>query len=471
MTRLSLRVRLLLLTIGLLAIGLSAGGGIAITALRGHLVGQVDDRLRPVAEVFARVPPGQLNGTGRPDAVAAGMDLLGSPYLTVLGPDGEPEREIAPARQFDQPKPLLPDVAATGVLLDVPAQEGGGRWRLIKLSRGTSGSIAAAASLSSVDATVERLRTVCLLTGAALLLVLAAAGWVAVRAGLQPLDRIEQTAAAIAGGDLSHRVPGQAGPKTEVGRLTAALNGMLVQIETAFAARAASEAKMRRFVADVSHELRTPLAGIKGFADLYEMGALPEKTDIDRTMRRIRAESGRLAQLTDDLLFLAQFDDQPSLQLGPTDLRTLAADARHDLRALDPARAITLTGPGGQPITAAEILGDEARLRQVVTNLAGNVIAHTPAGTAVRIGVGTLDGTAILEIEDAGPGLTPERAGKVFDRFYRAEDSRTRTGHGGAGLGLSIAWSIVVAHGGRIELRTAEGDGATFRVLFPALSC
>jgi two-component system, OmpR family, sensor kinase len=470
MTRLSLRVRLLMLTVGFLAIGLSAGGGIAITALHGHLVGQIDDRLRPVAEVFARVPPGQLNGTGRPNAVAAGMDLLGSPYLAVLGPDGALEREIAPARQFDQPKPLLPDVAATGVPVDVPAQEGGGQWRLIKLPRESSGSVVAAASLSSVDATVERLRTVCLLTGAALLLVLAAAGWFAVRAGLRPLDRIEQTAAAIAGGDLSHRVPRKAGPRTEIGRLTAALNGMLVQIETASAARAASEAKMRRFVADVSHELRTPLAGIKGFADLYEMGALPEKADIDRTMRRIRAESGRLAQLTDDLLLLAQFDDQPSLQLGPTDLRTLAADARHDLRALDPARAITLTGPCGQPIIAAEILGDEARLRQVVSNLVGNVIAHTPTGTAVRIGVGTLDGTAILEIEDAGPGLTPEQAGKVFDRFYRAEDSRARTGHGGAGLGLSIAWSIVAAHGGRIELSSAECGGATFRVLFPALS-
>jgi two-component system OmpR family sensor kinase len=307
-----------------------------------------------------------------------------------------------------------------------------------------------------------------------MLVLLVAAGWFAIGAGLRPLRRIEATAAGIAAGDLTRRVPEVAAPRTEVGRLSAALNGMLGQIETAFAARARSEARMRRFVADVSHELRTPLFGIHGFTELYRMGGLPRRSDVDSTMDRIERESARLARLTEDLLLLARLDDQsasatPALQPAPMDLRTLAADAHRDLTALDPARPVSLTGPDGIPAAgSAPVLGDEARLRQVVSNLVGNAIAHTPSGTPVRIGVGTVGGEAVLEIADAGPGIAPEQAERVFDRFYRADDSRTRTGGAGAGLGLAIAQSLVEAHCGRIELVTAPGQGATFRMVLPA---
>ncbi|MEU6641693.1 HAMP domain-containing sensor histidine kinase [Saccharomonospora sp. NPDC046836] len=308
-------------------------------------------------------------------------------------------------------------------------------------------------------------------TGAGLLVVLGVAGWFAVRAGLRPLRRIEDTAAAIAGGDLTRRIPDLAVPRTEVGRLSASLNGMLGQLENAFAARAASEEAMRAFVADVSHELRTPLFGIKGFAQLYLMGGLPERADVDRTMRRIDAEADRLKGLTENLLLLAQLDnaalhERAPVELEPTDLRTLAADAAHDLRALDPSRPIRLTGPGGGQAKAAPILGDEARLRQVVVNLVSNVVAHTPAGTPVRIGVGTADGAAVFEIADSGPGLSPEAAARVFDRFYRVDSSRAR---GGTGLGLAIVRSLVTTQGGDVELRTAPGEGATFRIVFPVL--
>jgi two-component system OmpR family sensor kinase len=302
-----------------------------------------------------------------------------------------------------------------------------------------------------------------------LLAVLAVAGWYAVRAGLAPLRRIEQTAADIAGGDLSHRVPELAGPNTEVGRLSASLNTMLSQLEQAFTARAESEARMRRFVADVSHELRTPLFGIKGFSQLYHMGALPARADVELSMSRIEAESTRLAELVEDLLLLAQLDES-ALVVEPTpmDLRTLAADARHDLRALDPTRPVTLTGPGGAgPAGPAPVHGDEARLRRVVSNLLGNAIAHTPPGTPVRIGVGTLDGHSVLEIADEGPGLSKQAAERVFDRFYRADSSRNRSEGGGAGLGLAIVQSLVAAHGGTVELRAASGRGASFRVLLP----
>ncbi|MFI0422790.1 sensor histidine kinase [Spongiactinospora sp. 9N601] len=291
------------------------------------------------------------------------------------------------------------------------------------------------------------------------------------RAGLAPLRRIEETAAAIAAGDLARRVPENMPPRTEVGRLSAALNGMLGQIEQAFAAREESQARMRRFVADVSHELRTPLFGIRGFSELYRMGGLTGPHDVDTTMARIHSESGRLAALVEDLLLLARLDEgdaAPPMDLAPMDLRTLAADARQDLRALDPSRPIRLTGvdhrsaPSGAPV-----LGDEARLRQVMANLVGNAVAHTPAGTAVRVGVGTRGGEALLVIEDEGPGLTSEQAARVFDRFYRVDGSRGRERGGGAGLGLAIARSIVTAHGGRIALSTAPGKGAAFTIALP----
>jgi two-component system OmpR family sensor kinase len=332
--------------------------------------------------------------------------------------------------------------------------------------------VVSAAPLAEADATITQLRVSSLVTGAGLLVVLTAAGWFALGRGLRPLRRIEHTAAAIAGGDLTRRVPVLASPGTEIGHLAASLNTMLGQLEGAFADRAASEARMRTFVADVSHELRTPLFGIKGSTELYRMGALPEASDVDAAMHRIDREATRLTALTEDLLLLAQLDEAPEDQLdrAPMDLRTLAVDARHDLRTLDPAREVALTGPGGiGPPGPAPVDGDEARLRQVVTNLVGNAAAHTPPGTPVRIGVGTAEGRAVLEVADDGPGMTAEQAEKVFNRFYRADRSRTRTGGADAGLGLSIARSLARAHGGEVELETVLGEGACFRLALPLL--
>lgn len=291
------------------------------------------------------------------------------------------------------------------------------------------------------------------------------------RGGLRPLRRIETTAAAIADGDLSSRVPELAASRTELGRLAAALNGMLDRIEASDAARAAATERMRRFIADASHELRTPLFGIKGFTELYGMGGMPERTDVDAAMGRIEREAARLVRLVEDLLLLARLDESAAaglpLRLTPMDLRTLTADALHDLRALDPRRPVTLTGPGGGPPGPGPVLGDEARLRQVTSNLVGNAVAHTPPGTPVRIGVGTQDGLAVLELQDEGPGMSQEQAARAFDRFYRADDARGRTASGGAGLGLAIVDSLVTAHHGRVEVRTAPDEGATFRILLP----
>ncbi|MER8183385.1 HAMP domain-containing sensor histidine kinase [Kitasatospora sp. NPDC094015] len=373
-----------------------------------------------------------------------------------------------------------------GTCFTVPGERGEGSWRVLVLpmqrlgagtpgataTGATAGEFAAAApsyllvavSLDDVDAVLGRLRTTFLTIGGVVLLGIAGLGAFAVRAGLRPLRKIEQGAQRIASGELSHRMP-DLGQRTEVGRLSTALNGMLSQIESAFSARAASEARMRRFVADASHELRTPLAGIRGFAELHRMGAL---SDTDRAMDRIESEAVRLGGLVEDLLTLARLDEERPLDLEPMDLRTLAADALHDLTALDPGRPVALTGPDGtgapQP---APVLGDEARLRQVVTNLVGNAVKHTPSGTAVRIGVGTVDGGCLLEVADQGPGLSPGQAVQVFERFYRVDASRSRHEGGGAGLGLAIASALVRAHGGALTLDTAPGRGAAFRVQLP----
>jgi two-component system, OmpR family, sensor kinase len=482
LTRSSLRARLLAISLVLLVAGLAVSNVLVIGALRGHLETRVDEQVSPLATAFSRLPPRILDAD-RSGTVSRGLtgrtDLLTDLYVAHLTQDGAVDNVVRTPESGRPAGPRLPRLDAAAVAahggrpFELAGRGGGDRWRVVALRHVAGGSVVVAASLHGVNATIGRLRTDCALIGAGVLVLLGTAGWFAVRAGLRPLHRIEGTAAAIAGGDLSHRIPDLAAPGTEVGRLSAALNGMLTQLEAAFDARAGSEARMRRFVADASHELRTPLSGIKGFAELYRMGGLPERSDVDRTMLRIESEATRLARLVEDLLLLARLDghhgsgDLP-LHPAPMDMRTLAADALHDVRALDPGRPVRLTGLNGGPPTTAPVLGDESRLRQAVTNLVGNAVTHTPPGTPVRITVGTDGDEAVLTVEDDGPGLTGEQASMVFERFYRADASRSRTGAGGAGLGLAIVSSVVAAHDGRVELRTAPGEGTVFRMVLPA---
>jgi len=476
------------------------------------------------------LPPGAGAGRAGTDG-SGGRSWLPSQFVVAFASaDGHLAEQFRLPVAAGDPRPLWPSMDADALRarmnrpFDVPSDHGGGSWRVLivpvtveqpgrpgqdgsggagpgdvsgvgagptpgAVGRNGPGDQAArngpvgqgpgealpagvvvASSLDDVSTTTSRLSTAFLLIGALVAALLGVAGWFAVRAGLRPLRRIEATAAEIAAGlPLSHRMP-EASPRTEVGRMSSALNGMLAQIESAFAARAASEARMRRFVADASHELRTPLAGIRGFAELYRMGALADEVDVRRTMARIESEAVRLGGLVEDLLTLVRMDEQRPLLLAPMDLRTLAVDALHDTTALDPSREVTLTGPGGTgtPPGQATVLGDEARLRQVVANLVGNAVAHTPHGSPVRIGVGTVDGYGLLEVADAGPGLAPEQAARVFERFYRVDASRSRATGGGAGLGLSIVSALVAAHGGTVELDTAPTKGSTFRVRLPS---
>ncbi|MEU9076269.1 HAMP domain-containing sensor histidine kinase [Kitasatospora sp. NPDC048538] len=489
-SRLSLRARLLVLALGLVTTGLAVSDTVVLGTVRMQLVEQLDQQLQRFGQPLSHRTPARP-GTGDPARPASGRrSMLPSQYLVqFLSSDGKVQAVMRQPVSDSDPAPQLagldPTRTAPDAPFDLPDQRGHRSWRVLVLPlqgpRSSTGPSAyaspavtptyvmVAVSREDIDATIGKLRTSFLAIGGAVLVLIAALGLFAVRAGLRPLRRIEAGAERIAAGELSHRMP-ELSPGTEVGRLSIALNGMLTQIEAAFAARAESEARMRRFVADASHELRTPLAGIRGFTELYRMGALPTESDVRRTMSRIESEAVRMGALVEDLLVLARVDEERPLDLAPMDLRTLAADALHDLTALDPTRPVALTGPSGAGSPgAAPVLGDEARLRQVVTNLVGNAVKHTPPGTPVRIGVGGAGGVCLLEVADAGPGLTEEQAQQVFDRFYRVDASRSRHDGGGAGLGLAIATALTRAHGGTLSLDTTPGAGATFRVELPTI--
>jgi two-component system OmpR family sensor kinase len=338
--------------------------------------------------------------------------------------------------------------------LTVAARTGDGRYRLRVSIEGDhpNSQLFIAAPLRSEDNTLHRLFVIELLVTAIVLAALAAVGMWIVRLGLRPLREIELTAAAITAGDLSQRVdhPDEA---TEVGRVGSALNAMLDRIET-------SDRRLRRFIADASHELRTPLAAVRAYAELFGRGAATHPADLERSMSGISREAERMSLLVDDLLLLARLDEGRPLEREPVDLAAVVGDAVDAARVVEPERPIELAV---EPVT---VTGDATRLRQVLDNLLANARAHTPAGTPVEVELRRADGAAALIVADHGPGLAEREAARVFERFYRADSSRSRAS-GGAGLGLSIVAAVTEAHGGTVELRPTPGGGATFVVTLP----
>jgi two-component system OmpR family sensor kinase len=322
-----------------------------------------------------------------------------------------------------------------------------------------------AVPFTEIDATLNHLLVIEGFVISGVLAALAAAAWWLVRLGLRPLDRIAATAGAIAAGDLSHRVE-RAEPRTEVGRLGLALNAMLARLEEAFAERRASEERLRRFLADASHELRTPLASIRGYAELFRIGAARDAPDVAKAMSRIEDESARMGVLVEDLLALARLDEIRDAHREPVDLTALAGDAVNDARAVAPDREIELRGAGNGDVV---VDGDPDQLRQVLANLVRNALVHTPAGTPIEVALSAGRKEATLEVRDHGPGLPTKDPSELFDRFWRGDGpARPRSRRGaGAGLGLAIVAGIVHAHGGRAEAADAEGGGARFTVVLP----
>jgi signal transduction histidine kinase len=314
--------------------------------------------------------------------------------------------------------------------------------------------------LSAVGSEVRGLVLAELITGAVLVGLLALAGRWLIGRGLAPLDRMASTADMITSrGDLTARMPDPR-DHAEAGRLAAAINTMLDRIQQAFGARWQSEQKVRQFAADASHELRTPLTTIRGYAELYRQGALgPDK--LPNAMRRIEQEADRMASLVAELLELARLDrSNSSLDLTDTDLAELVRDAVADAKAVEPLRPVRATAPNSLIVVA-----DESRIRQVLANLLGNVREHTTPDTPVAVRLTRAGQGALLEVTDAGQGMSEEEAARAFDRFFRGSQ-RDGGGHG-SGLGLAIVQAIATAHGGHAMLRSAPGAGTSVQIWIP----
>ncbi len=484
LARYPLRVTLVAAVLALVTLAIAAIGTASVLAVRTYLLDRADGDVRATAELIAGTPRTLVVGDPPSDF-----------FLAIQTPYGI-------ARYYQSPRfseadlPALPATRERLVaVVDKPYTTRGGngrlRWRVMIMLKANGEYVVVAESLTTMDSTIGRLVWAELLIGVGILMLVGLGGAAVVRRSLHPLREIEATAVAIAGGDLTRRVPEPAAggepPRTEVGQLGLALNTMLTQIEAAFTARSRSEQaalrseeRMRQFVADASHELRTPLTTIRGFAELYRQGAAREPEQVASVIRRIEDEAARMGLLVEDLLLLARLDEQRPLLRTPVDLRVVAGDAVSAARVIAPDRRITLDlGGVTGPVT---VLGDESRLRQVVGNLMTNAVTHTPAGTPVVLRLARAGTEVVIEVSDTGPGLSPEQAERVFERFYRADAARTRrapavpgtTGtpeaSSGTGLGLAIVAALVAAHAGTVEVVTGPGQGATFAVRLPAVA-
>jgi two-component system, OmpR family, sensor kinase len=564
--RTPLRVKLITVVLGLVAMALAAISVISISVLNRDLLGQADTQ---ITTLWQQAQSHHFN----PNAIANSIGP--EPWVFELGTAHSPpqpfEGTIGASTSPDLTSADVAWLTANPLQPLTVAGQPGGKWRVAAYPNfpfsvngvPTTGTLIIGVDVTSTYATIGQLVVIDVIVSALLLLLLLIVGVAVVRASLRPLTDIERTAGAIAGGDLTRRVP-DADPRTEVGRLGGSLNVMLSQIEAAFDARAESEfaarrseERMRQFVADASHELRTPLTAIRGFAEYYrqrggtaelaggaaglgggpaelpggsagqralangtdhsgpsadpsEAGTAPSprhashaepdrtgpltRAELDRIMRRVEQESSRMGVLVEDMLLLARLDQQRPLEQHTVDMLTLAADAVHDARVVAPDRSINLTVGAG---AALLVIGDEVRLRQVIGNLMSNALNHTPdeTGIEVRVRLGSLDEwraaaaaaaaattpgrpavavavpdvqpfpAVVFEIADQGTGLTPAQAEHVFERFYRADQARTRPG--GTGLGLAIVAALVAAHGGTVWVESSPGNGAIFRIAIP----
>ncbi len=545
----SLRAKITGVTVLLLTFGLVVAGAGTVSVLRGYLMDQTDDKVnslyasalgQPAAKVadcaFTYQPNGTLFAVLNSDG-----SILCSNYGSAKNAPQMSQMNLAWVTNFDR------DVGASLPKSTITDGDGKSHWRVVAASfQFASDSdfsiLVVGQSIDDVDSTVARF--ILIFFGFALAVVVfgAATTQLLVTSTFAPLRDVEATAARFAAGDYSQRLGG-ATPNTEVGRLNRSLNTMLARIDRAFADRQRSVEQMRRFVGDASHELRTPLVSLRGYAELYRMGAITNPEDVAQAMERIEKEAIRMGGLVEDLLELARLDEAKPLRLGPVDLLPIAQDAALDATAGNPGRRITVVVPGSldsppvepvetglavstttastkaepattQPATAEPatvtgsisltgaiarlrrrrptrggatseaivvapvslpipdvgpiVLAEGDKIRQVVTNLMGNAMRFTPPDSPIELAV-EVDregGYGQLSIIDHGDGIPPQLREKIFQRFWRADTSRTRD-TGGSGLGLAIVAGIVANHQGHVEVVETPGGGATFRVSLP----
>ena len=467
----SLRNRLTVGVLILSAFGFAGAGFGAQALLQDYLIHQVDDQLLSVVGGVAdRLDQAGIARDDDDQAARAATPLNRVPTsisVTVLDPFGNLIGGIGGdfnSNQItDYVKGLLPGQVAAFGAKPFTVEAPGADFRVATTVLPSSlGSVIVAQSLNDFDKTTHQISIVFLIIGGIVLLFIAFASRQVIKLSMKPLKKIEETAEQIAAGDLSARLENFE-PDTEVGRLSTSLNTMLSRIEESFAARAQSEDKLRRFVADASHELRTPLTSIRGFAELHRQGAVPEGEKTKELISRIEKESMRMGYLVEDLLLLARMDQSRELVLVDLDLSSLVTEAVTSAQAAGPDHPIT-----SEIAHNIHTQGDADKVYQVVTNLLANARAHTPAGTAIHVSTYATKDGAYVSVADNGPGLSAEDQLHVFERFYRVDSSRQRSSDDGSGLGLSIVDEVMKAHGGAVSVASEPGKGATFTLHFKA---
>ncbi len=475
MNRLSLRARLLIGLVALTVIGLAVAAVVTYEEQRSFLLTradqQVGDSRLPVSVALNLIHPKKAtSGSGaRAGGSAPGTFQTSGTYAIVLAPGGKtvevhsftygeaPASPPAVPRHF----PISAFSTHHPRLFTVASQAGSSlSYRAAAFVLKDGRTLVIAVPLHDVDQTLHRLIEVEGLVGGGVILGLVVMGWLVIWVGLLPLERMGRVASEIARGNLSRRVT-PADDRTEIGRLGVSLNEMLAQIERAFADRSRSERRLRRFLADASHELRTPIASIRGYAELFRLGAARGPAEVEHAMERIEAEATRMGRLVESLLLLARLDELPEASLVEVDLAQLAEQVAQDTRAADPDRQVLV-----HLTSQVLVLGDPEQLRQVLSNLTRNAVVHTPPATAIEITVMSDDGQAVMEVRDHGRGVPEDAGGRIFERFWRPERGRSR-GPGGAGLGLAIVKAIVEGYGGTVHVNNADDGGAVFRVTLP----
>ena len=534
----SLRSKITGVTVFVVTVGLLVVGVGTLTVLQRTLVDEIDRQLRQAADelpssfavdefdTFDDLTPSIFSNPFYFGAVDAEGVLIDDNITTA-------NRAQAP----DVSRLTLSYVSELDDGITLTSTDRTTQWRVatfpLRVTEGDSGTSQQAtliigADLADTNAIIGSFASIFLGFGLVVVILSAALTRLLVTSTFRPLRDVEATAARFAGGDFSQRLSG-ATPNTEVGRLSGSLNAMLSRIDRAFADRAATISQMRRFVGDASHELRTPLVSVRGYAELYRMGALTGDEQVGQAMERIEKEAIRMSALVSDLLELARLDESRPLEPAPVDLVPLARDAALDARAGAPDREVKvvieipiaettatdaalahheapsippppLVAPtlassafarlrgrrsrrASPPVASPEplattapaevaalVLAEENKIRQVITNLIGNALRFSPDGTPIELVVGVDHdaGLASIAVVDHGDGIPPQLQERIFERFFRADSSRTRD-TGGSGLGLAIVASIVALHNGRVEVLDTPGGGATFRVSLPLL--
>ncbi|KYH44643.1 HAMP domain-containing sensor histidine kinase [Branchiibius sp. NY16-3462-2] len=465
-----LRARLTALLVAFLTIATIGVGVTTAVQLRSFLMQRQDSELQAEANLIGATLTTALDNQREITTDTLKSLVPSSTYVVSVTHNGT----TLETSLDDSDPPDLQSISTRqhGTPITVKSVNDTERWRVVTGSAadGTT-RYAVAVPMSRVNDIIERLIIVVALGTFGVVLAGGILGWFAVRRAMTPLRRIEDTARAIADGDLARRVP-EIATRDEVASLSHSLNVMLSRIEQSFELQQRSEDRMRQFVADASHELRTPLATVRGYAELYRQGAIGPD-DVHSAMGRIEGEATRMAAMVDDLLLLTRFDNresrhgQPAPRRDPVDLTVLAADAVQDALAVAPDRSIRLVGEQGR-LAPTPVTGDESALRQVLNNLVNNALRYTPSGSPLEVQVGTTDSTAVVRVVDHGPGVPEASRERIFERFYRADSSRN-SADGGSGLGLAIVAAIVATHDGTVAVSsTTPGPGATFTVSLPA---